>query len=329
MHRDVALITGVTGQDGSYLAELLLNKGWEVHGLVRRTSTPNTSRIMHLKGLQLHEGDVTDLPSLVATMKEAEPFIVYNLAAQSYVGTSWRQPLMTMTTTGLGAANVFEAFRQVVGHHGKLFHASSSEMYGTLSTLKDYQNEDTPFHPQSPYGVAKLAAHHLAINYRESFGLQIFTGIMFNHESPRRGREFVTKKIARAAARIKLGHKERLTLGNVEACRDWGYALDFAVAMYLLTAECGPPPGEYVIATGETHSVKEFAEKAFQHVGLSWIDHTDISTKLYRPAEIHELVGDASKLTRRTGWRPTVRFNDLVELMVEAELKDPENKEGL
>jgi GDPmannose 4,6-dehydratase len=329
MFRDVALITGVTGQDGSYLAELLLSKGWAVHGLVRRTSTSNLERIKHLKGLELHEGDVTDLSSVITAMKEADPYVVYNLAAQSYVGTSWRQPFATYDITGRGAANVIEAFRSVLGTNGKLFQASSSEMFGTLSSCKEYQTENTPFHPRSPYGVAKVFAHHVATNYRESYDLNIFNGIMFNHESPRRGVEFVTRKIARAAARIKLGHKEHLMLGNIEACRDWGYAGDFAVAMYLLTTENGPSCGDYVIATGETHSVKEFAEKAFQHVGLSWIDHTGMAAHLHRPAEIRELVGDATKLTQRTGWRPTHRFNDLVELMVNAELQAPENREGL
>lgn len=322
-----ALISGVTGQDGSYLAEQLLARGWTVHGMVRRTSTPNDYRIKHLKGLQLHEADVTDLASVMNVMQKTAPTHVYNLAAQSFVGTSWQQPILTANVTGLGAANMLEAFRKVVDPViGTFFQASSSEMYGTQ---QNYIDEKTPFHPRSPYGVAKVFAHHMAVNYRESYGLRIYTGIMFNHESPRRGLEFVTRKIARAAARISLGHKERLKLGNMNAKRDWGYAPDFTRAMVLLTQPYGPDPGDYVIATGEARSVYEFTDKAFEYVNLNWADHTDMDASLQRPADIEHLVGDSSKIERCTGWHPTVKFHNLVALMVNAERNAPENKVGL
>jgi GDPmannose 4,6-dehydratase len=312
----VALITGITGQDGSYLAELLLAKGYVVHGIVRRSSTFGTQRIEHIfNRLNLHYGDVTDGGAMARLVAEIEPDELYNLAAQSHVRVSFDQPAYTAEAVGLGALNVLEAARVVPGC--RVYQASSSEMYGQVAETP--QRETTPFRPRSPYGVAKVYAHWITVNYRESYGMHASCGILFNHESPRRGETFVTRKIVRAAARIASGIPETLYLGNLDARRDWGHAADYVEAMWLMLQE--DDPDDYVIATGETHSVREFCERAFAHVGLDYRDHVEIDPRYYRPAEVDLLQGDASKARRQLGWVPSVTFEGLVAGMMDAELQ--------
>ena len=312
----VALITGITGQDGSYLAELLLAKGYIVHGIVRRSSTFGTQRIEHIfHRLNLHYGDVTDGGAMARLVAEIEPDELYNLAAQSHVRVSFDQPAYTAEAVGLGALNVLEAARVVPGC--RVYQASSSEMYGQVAETP--QRETTPFRPRSPYGVAKVYAHWITVNYRESYGMHASCGILFNHESPRRGETFVTRKITRAAARIASGIPETLYLGNLDARRDWGHAADYVEAMWLMLQE--DEPDDYVIATGETHSVREFCERAFAYVGLDYRDHVEIDPRYYRPAEVDLLQGDASKARRQLGWVPRVTFEGLVAGMMDAELQ--------
>jgi GDPmannose 4,6-dehydratase len=312
----VALITGITGQDGSYLAEILLAKGYIVHGIVRRSSTFGTQRIEHIfDRLNLHYGDVTDGGAMARLVAEIEPDELYNLAAQSHVRVSFDQPAYTAEAVGLGALNVLEAARVVPGC--RVYQASSSEMYGQVAETP--QRETTPFRPRSPYGVAKVYAHWITVNYRESYGTHASCGILFNHESPRRGETFVTRKITRAAARIASGIPETLYLGNLDARRDWGHAADYVEAMWLMLQE--DEPDDYVIATGETHSVREFCERAFSHVGLDYRDHVEIDPRYYRPAEVDLLQGDASKARRALGWVPRVTFDGLVAGMMDAELQ--------
>jgi GDPmannose 4,6-dehydratase len=312
-----ALITGVTGQDGSYLAELLLDKGYEVFGLVRRASSARLERIEHLEGrLQLLRGDLLDQSSLVAALTAARPDEVYNLASQSFVPTSWQEPVLTAEFTGLGVTRMLEALRQAAPE-ARFYQASSSEIYGQVR--QSPQNEDTPFWPRSPYGVAKLYGHWITVNYRESYGLFACCGILFNHESPRRGEEFVTRKITRAAARISRGLAGGLRLGNLEARRDWGFAGDYVRAMWLMLQR--PEPRDYVIASGVTHSVGEFCERAFAEVGLDWREHVSSDPSFLRPAEIDRLVGDASRARAELGWRPEVDFDELVHRMVRADLE--------
>jgi GDPmannose 4,6-dehydratase len=313
----VALITGITGQDGSYLAELLLAKGYVVHGIVRRSSTFGTQRIEHIfNRLNLHYGDVTDGGAMARLVAEIEPDELYNLAAQSHVRVSFDQPAYTAEAVGVGALNVLEAARVVPGC--RVYQASSSEMYGQVAETP--QQETTPFRPRSPYGVAKVYAHWITVNYRESYGMHASCGILFNHESPRRGETFVTRKITRAAARIASGIPETLYLGNLDARRDWGHAADYVEAMWLMLQE--DEPDDYVIATGETHSVREFCERAFAHVGLDYRDHVEIDPRYYRPAEVDLLQGDASKARRALGWVPRVTFGGLVAGMMDAELQE-------
>jgi len=313
----VALITGITGQDGSYLAELLLAKGYIVHGIVRRSSTFGTQRIEHIfNRVNLHYGDVTDGGAMARLVAEIEPDELYNLAAQSHVRVSFDQPAYTAEAVALGALNVLEAARVVPGC--RVYQASSSEMYGQVAETP--QRETTPFRPRSPYGVAKVYAHWITVNYRESYGMHASCGILFNHESPRRGETFVTRKIVRAAARIASGIPETLYLGNLDARRDWGHAADYVEAMWLMLQE--DEPDDYVIATGETHSVREFCERAFAHVGLDYRDHVEIDPRYYRPAEVDLLQGDASKARRVLGWVPRVTFDGLVAGMMDAELQE-------
>ena len=312
-----ALITGITGQDGSYLAEFLLSKGYEVSGMVRRSSTETFERIGHLKDkMAFVQADLLDQASLVKALEASRPDEVYNLAAQSFVPTSWSQPMLTGEFTALGVTRLLEAIRQVAADV-KFYQASSSEMFGKVREVP--QNELTPFHPRSPYAVAKTYAHHLTVNYRESYGLFAVSGILFNHESPRRGREFVTRKITDGVARIKLGLADELRLGNLEAQRDWGYAGDYVQAMWLMLQQDAPE--DFVISTGRTHSVKDFLEIAFDHVGLKWQDYVKQDPRFMRPAEVDQLIGDSSKAAKLLGWQPTVAFEDLVTMMVDADLK--------
>jgi GDPmannose 4,6-dehydratase len=313
-----ALITGITGQDGSYLAELLLDKGYEVHGMVRRSSTFGTGRIEHLyrdvhdvdRPLHLHHGDMADGNGLARLIREVCPVEVYNLAAQSHVRVSFDQPTYTADVTAVGTLRLLEAAI-------RFYQASSSEMYGKV--VETPQRETTPFYPRSPYGVAKLYAHWITVNYRESYGLHASCGILFNHESPRRGETFVTRKITRAAARIKLGLQGKLYLGNLDAQRDWGFAGDYVEAMWLMLQQ--DEPDDYVIATDETHSVREFCEKAFGRLGLDHRDFVEIDPRYFRPAEVDLLLGSAAKARRRLGWQPRLSFDDLVNLMVDEDLK--------
>lgn len=312
-----ALITGITGQDGSYLAELLYNKGYNVYGIVRRLSTPNTSRIDHIQNnIELLQGDLTDQSSLSEAMRIAQPDEVYNLAAQSFVGTSWNQPVHTGDITGLGVVRVLEAVRHVVPD-AKVYQASSSEMFGKVQETP--QTENTKFYPRSPYGVAKVYAYWTCVNYRESYGMHISNGILFNHESPRRGIEFVTRKITDSVARIYHGLESELRLGNLDSKRDWGYAGDYVDAMWRMLQK--EEPGDYVIATGETHSVEEFVQEAFSIAGLDWKKYVVIDPKFVRPAEVELLLGDPSKAKRELGWEPKVHFKELVRMMVEADLE--------
>lgn len=310
------LITGITGQDGSYMAEFLLEKGHEVYGLVRRSSLEKYDRIESIVDrIKFVEGDLTDQGSLDAAMDQIQPNEVYNLAAQSFVPVSWNQPVLTADVTGLGVLRMLEAIRKHCPT-AKYLQASSSEMFGKVTERP--QTEKTPFHPRSPYGVAKVFAHHITVNYRESYGLFACSSICFNHESPRRGAEFVTRKVTQHAARIKLGLADRLKMGNLDAQRDWGYAGDYIHAMWLMLQQ--PEPDDYVISTGETHSIHELLDVAFSYVGLDWKKYVDIDPKLVRPAEVDYLCGDSSKARRILGWKPKVDFRRLVEMMVEADL---------
>ncbi len=311
-----ALITGITGQDGSYLAELLLDKGYEVIGMVRRSSTVNFERIAHLQDrITFASGDLLDELSLVNIVQEHRPDEVYNLAAQSFVQTSWDQPVLTGQTTAIGVTRILDAIR-LVDTDIRFYQASSSEMFGKVQAVP--QSEDTPLYPRSPYGVAKVYGHWITINYRESYGLHASSGILFNHESPRRGLEFVTRKISNAVARIKLGHQKELALGNLDAQRDWGFAGDYVEAMWLMLQQ--DEPDDYVVATGETHSVREFCELAFAHVGLDYEDHVVLDDRYMRPAEVDLLIGDSSKARKKLGWKPKMSFPELVATMVDADL---------
>jgi len=311
-----ALITGITGQDGSYLAEFLLEKGYEVYGLVRRVSVQKLDRLLEIKDrVHLLSGDLLDSSSLMRALSVARPHEVYNLAAQSFVPTSWSEPVGTAEVTALGVTRLLDALRSVAPE-ARFYQASTSEMFGKAAPP---QNEDTPFHPRSPYGVAKVYAHWATVNFRESYGLFAVSGILFNHESPRRGHEFVTRKITSAAARISLGLEDTLRLGNLDARRDWGYAGDYVRAMWeMLQRE---DPRDYVIASGETHSVRELCDAAFGAVGLAWEDHVSVSDDLKRPAEVDHLVGDARRARAELGWQPELSFESLVQRMVEHDLE--------
>ena len=311
-----ALITGITGQDGSYLAELLLAKGYDVIGMVRRSSTVNFERIAHIQDqLRFAPGDLLDGVSMIEILRTYRPAEIYNLAAQSFVQTSFGQPVLTGETTALGVTRLLDAVR-LVDPEIRFYQASSSEMFGKVQEVP--QTEVTPFHPRSPYGVAKVYGHWITVNYRESYGLHATSGILFNHESPRRGMEFVTRKITHAVARIKLGQADELRLGNLDAKRDWGFAADYVDAMWRMLQR--DEPEDYVVCTGETHSVREFCQLAFDHVGLRWEDHVVIDESFMRPAEVDLLVGDASKATAELNWAPQTSFGELVRLMVDADL---------
>jgi GDPmannose 4,6-dehydratase len=311
-----ALITGVTGQDGSYLAELLLEKGYEVHGMVRRSSTEKFERIEQIRErITLHQGDLLDQRSLVDTLRASKPDEIYNLAAMSFVGASWIQPTLTAEFTGVGVTRLLEAMREVCPG-ARFYQASSSEMFGKV--LETPQTESTPFYPRSPYGVAKVYGHHITVNYRESYDMFLTSGILFNHESERRGLEFVTRKITWHAAAIKLGLRKELALGNLDAKRDWGYAKDYVEAMWLMLQH--DEPDDFVIATGKTHTVQRCVEVAFDHVGLEWEPHVVIDDAFKRPAEVDLLVGDASKAERVLGWTPGTSFEELIRLMVDSDL---------
>ena len=310
-----ALITGITGQDGSYLAEFLLERGYEVHGMVRRSSTEKFDRIEHIRDrVTLHQGDLLDQRSLVDTLRAARPDEIYNLAAMSYVAVSWVQPTLTAEFSGTGVTRLLEAMREVCPE-ARFYQASSSEMFGKV--LEVPQNERTPFYPRSPYGVAKVYGHFITVNYRESYGLHLTSGILFNHESPRRGLEFVTRKITWHAAAIKHGLGVKLRLGNLDAERDWGFAGDYVRAMWLMLQQ--DQPEDYVIATGTAHSVRDCLEIAFDHAGIAIDDHVEIDPELLRPAEVEHLVGDASKAKRVLGWEPEVSFEQLIRMMVESD----------
>ncbi|HKD35130.1 MAG TPA: GDP-mannose 4,6-dehydratase [Gaiellaceae bacterium] len=312
-----ALITGITGQDGSYLAEFLLEKDYEVFGMTRRASTENVERIGHLVDrLTLLQGDLLDPPSLDAALREARPTEVYNLAAQSFVPTSWNQPVLTAEFTAVGVTRMLEAIR-AVDPSIRFYQASSSEMFGKVREVP--QTEMTPFHPRSPYGVAKVYGHYITVNYRESYDLYAVSGILFNHESPRRGLEFVTRKITDGVARIKHGHAEDLRLGNLDAERDWGFAGDYVEAMWLMLQQ--DEPSDYVVATGEPHSVREFAQIAFESAGLDWEQYVLVDPKFMRPAEVDQLIGDPIKAREQLRWEPRTSFRELVQMMVEADLE--------
>jgi GDPmannose 4,6-dehydratase len=317
-----ALITGITGQDGAYLAEFLLAKDYEVHGMVRRSSTENFERIAHLHNqIALHQADLLDQLSIVNLIQEVRPHEVYNFAAQSFVPTSFKQPLLTGEFTALGVARMLEAVR-LVDPAIRFFQASSSEMFGKVQ--EEPQNEETPFWPRSPYGAAKAYGHWITVNYRESYGIFTCSGILFNHESPLRGKEFVTRKISDGVARIKLGAERELALGNLDAMRDWGYAEDYVRACWLMLMQ--EKPQDFVIATGVKHSVRDLLDLAFGCVDLDWHDYVRVDQKLFRPADINTLRGDASKARRILGWQPTVSFAELVRMMVEADLKRVEQE---
>ncbi len=312
-----ALITGVLGQDGSYLAEFLLGKDYEVFGMVRRSSVERYDRIAHIKDkITLLQGDLLDPYSLTQAVKDSNPDEVYNLAAQSFVPTSWNQPVLTGEFTALGVTRLLEAIRQV-SPKIKFYQASSSEMIGASKQFP--QSEKTPFHPRSPYGVAKVYAYWITVNYRESYGMFNCNGILFNHESPRRGMEFVTRKVSDGVARIKLGLASELQLGNLDAKRDWGFAGDYVEAMWLMLQQ--PEPDDFVIGTGEAHSVRELCEAAFGHAGLDWKKYVKVDKKLLRPAEVDYLIADASKAKRVLGWKPKVNFKQLVAMMVDSDLQ--------
>lgn len=318
-----ALITGITGQDGSYLAEFLLSKGYKVYGLVRRSSVEKFDNINHIKDkVELVQGDLTDQNSLNFMIKEINPDEVYNLAAQSFVPTSWNQPLLTGDVTALGVARMLEAIR-LTNPKIKFYQASSSEMFGKVQETP--QNEKTPFYPRSPYGVAKVYGHFITVNYRESYNIFACSGILFNHESPRRGLEFVTRKVTYAVARIKLGLQKELRMGNLDAKRDWGFAGDYVQAMWLMLQQ--DKADDYVISTGETHSIRELLEIAFGHVDLDYKDYTVVDQKYLRPAEVDLLCGNSTKAKNVLGWKPTVNFKELVIMMVENDLKLLSKKE--
>jgi GDPmannose 4,6-dehydratase len=313
----VALITGITGQDGSYLAEFLLERGYEVYGLVRRSSLEKFDRIqLCIDRVSLVEGDLTDQSSLDHVIQAVQPDEVYNMAAQSFVPASWSQPVLTADVTGLGVVRVLEAIRKHQPR-ARFLQASSSEMFGKVQ--ESPQNESTQFYPRSPYGAAKVFAHHITVNYRESYGLFACSAISFNHESPRRGLEFVTRKVTHQVARIKCGLATKLSMGNLDAERDWGFAGDYVQAMWMMLQQ--PKPEDFVIATGKTHSVQELLKTAFSAVGLDWKEHVEIDPKLIRPAEVDHLCGDSAKAQRRLGWEPTKDFFQLIEMMVAADLK--------
>lgn len=327
-----ALVTGITGQDGSYLAEFLLRKGYEVHGIIRRSSSFNTARIdtlyqdPHLPDVRLRlvYGDLNDASSLNTILRTIQPDEIYNLGAQSHVRVSFEIPEYTAEVTGVGTIRLLEAIRES-GQKPKFYQASSSEMFGKVQEIP--QRETTPFYPRSPYGAAKLYAHWITVNYREAYNLFACSGILFNHESPRRGETFVTRKITKAAARIKLGLQHDLYLGNLDAKRDWGYAGDYVEAMWLMLQQ--PEPDDYVIATGETHTVREFLDVAFSHLGLDWQQYVKIDPKYYRPTEVDLLIGDAGKAKKQLQWEPKVRFQELARMMVEADLEaERERLEG-
>jgi len=312
-----ALITGITGQDGAYLARLLLEKGYQIHGVVRRASLDNYERIADiLDALRLHQGDLLDLISIIHILQEVQPHELYNLASQSFVPTSFTQPLLTGEFTALGVTRMLEAIR-MVDPGIRFYQASSSEMYGAAP--EEPQNEQTHFHPRSPYGVAKVYGHHMTVNYRECYGLYTVSGILFNHESPLRGEEFVTRKISLAVANIKHGRQEKLSLGNLDAQRDWGFAGDYVDAMWRMLQQ--DQADDYVIATGEKHSVREFAQRAFAHVGLDYEEYVEIDRALIRPADVFTLRGDYTKARETLGWRPTVSFEELVKMMVDADME--------
>ena len=312
-----ALITGITGQDGSYLAELLLDKGYEVHGMVRRASTETFQRLEGIRdAITLHTGDLLDQRSLVDVMRDCEPEEIYNLAAMSFVAASWSQPVLTAEFTAVGVTRILEAMREV-RPHARLYQASSSEMFGQV--LEVPQRESTPFYPRSPYGVAKCYGHFITVNYRESYDLWAACGILFNHESERRGLEFVTRKVTHAAAAIKLGLQTEVALGNLDAERDWGYAKDYVEAMWMMLQE--DEPDDYVIATGEAHSVRELVEVAFEHLGLDPGRQVGTDPKYFRPAEVDHLIGDYSKAKQKLGWEPRTSFRELVKLMVDADVE--------
>ena len=311
-----ALITGITGQDGSYLAELLLEEGYHVCGLVRRSSTLNFERIAHIQDrVELISGDLTDQNSLFVALEQSNPSEVYNLAAQSFVQTSWPQPILTGDVTALGATRVLEAIR-IFNKQIRFYQASSSEMFGKVQAVP--QREDTPFYPRSPYGVAKVYGHWISVNYRESYGMFTSSGILFNHESPRRGLEFVTRKVTDAAARIKLGMANELRLGNLDAKRDWGFAGDYVRAMWLMLQQ--EQAEDYVVATGETHSVEELVEAAYSYLDLDWREFVVQDPKFMRPAEVDLLIGDPAKAREKLGWTPRVGFKELIRMMVDADL---------
>ena len=317
-----ALITGITGQDGSYLAELLLEKGYDVYGVTRRSSTNSFDRIEHIiDRITLLSGDLLDEHSLVAAVRESQPDEIYNLAAQSFVPTSWSQPVLTAEFTAVGVTRVLEAIR-AVKPDARFYQASSSEMFGKV--VETPQTERTPFYPRSPYGVAKVYGHWITVNYRESYGLFACSGILFNHESGRRGLEFVTRKVSDGVARIKLGLAKELRMGNLDAQRDWGYAPDYVRAVWMMLQQ--PDADDFVIATGRTHSVQQLVETAFEHVGLDWRKHVVLDPKFIRPAEVDRLIGDASKARKTLGWEPEVSFEDLVAIMVDADLARLQHK---
>jgi len=311
-----ALITGITGQDGSYLAELLLEKGYEVFGMMRRSSTETAERIEHLKSkIKILNADLLDEMSLIHVLEEVMPDEIYNLAAQSFVHTSWSQPVLTGEFTALGVTRILDAMRYVCPK-ARFYQASSSEMYGKVHAIP--QSEETPFHPRSPYAVAKVYGHYITLNYRESYNLYAVSGILFNHESPRRGKEFVTRKITDGVARIKHGLATELRMGNLDAKRDWGFAGDYVKAMWLMLQQ--DKPDDYVIATGETHSVREFLELAFARAGLNWKDYVVVDPKFLRPAEVDLLLGDPTKAKKQLGWKTGVSFPELVNMMVDADM---------
>ena len=317
MGNKTALITGITGQDGSYLADFLLSQGYQVAGMVRRSSTVTFDRIRHIQDkIQVVQGDLLDLTSLVDVLRESRPSEVYNLAAQSFVPTSWKQPVLTGEFTALGVTRMLEAVR-MVDPAIRFYQASSSEMFGKVQQVP--QTEKTPFYPRSPYGVAKVYGHWITVNYRESYNLFACSGILFNHESPRRGLEFVTRKVAHTVAKIKLGLANELHLGNLESKRDWGYAPDYVRAMWLMLKQ--DRPDDYVVATGETHSVRELCQVAFDRVGLDWQRYVVVDPAFIRPAEVDHLIGNPEKAGRVLGWEPSVTFQQLVELMVDADLE--------
>src|SRR5262245_37360103 len=328
-----ALITGITGQDGSYLTELLLSKGYDVYGVIRRASTFNTERIDHIyqdpheSGRRMHllYGDLNDASSLNKILRDIQPDEIYNLGAQSHVRVSFDIPEYTAEVGALGALRLLEAIRETGLSKTRFYQASSSELYGKVQEVP--QRETTPFYPRSPYGVAKLYAYWITVNYRESYGLFACNGILFNHESPRRGETFVTRKITRAAAAIKLGLQNKLYLGNLDARRDWGYAKDYVEAMWLMLQQ--DEPDDYVIATGETHSVREFLDEAFGHLGLDWEPYVEIDPRYFRPAEVDLLIGDASKARRKLGWEPKVTFKEMARTMVDADLADLKRNHNL